>query len=69
MVLNLLFGRGVLASLVQPRPCQPTDGVFVFDGSGLGETARSKCLERMVSEELAADAILGVRDWQWTQSR
>jgi hypothetical protein len=65
MVLNVLFWRGVPASLVQPRPCQPTDGVFVFDDAGLGETARSKRLERMVSEELAADFILGVGYGQW----
>ena len=61
---DVLFGRGIPASLVQPRPFQPADGVLVFDGAGFGERARSESLERMVSEELAADFILYVSDRQ-----
>ena len=67
--LDVLFGRGVPASLIQPRPIQPADGVFVVDGAGFGEAACAKRLERMVSEELAADVVLDVRDWQRARSR
>lgn len=69
LTLDVLFGRGVTASLIQPRPVQPTDGMLVFDGAGLGETACAKRLERMVAEELAADIILDVSDGQWARAQ
>jgi hypothetical protein len=69
VVHDVLFGRGVPTSQIQPRPFQPADGVLVFDGAGFGEGARSKGFERMVSEELAADVVLDVGDWQWAQTR
>jgi hypothetical protein len=46
--------------LVQLRPLQAADGVFVLDGARLGDAACPKRLERMVPEELAADVILDV---------
>ena len=67
--VDVLFGRGLTTSLIQSRPFQPTDGVFVFDGAGLGNTACAKRLERMVPEKLAADVVLDVSDGQWARPR
>ena len=59
---DVLLRGGIATPLIQPRPSQAIDGVFVLDGASLCDAARSKGLERMVSEKLATDVILDVVD-------
>lgn len=66
---DVLLRRGITTPLIQPRPLQAVDGVFVLDGASLCDAARSKGLERVVSEKLATDVILGVVDWQRARPR
>ena len=58
-----------MTPLIQARPSQPVDGVFVLDCTSLRYAACSKRLKRMVSEKLATDVIFYVFDWQYVRSR